>query len=676
MIQNLLREALRSRLPLPRVTALALLFAFAATPACTPPPAPKQVSAEIDANPVAPEIPVDATDPQRGSASAPVTVVVFGDYHCPHCRRANAMLAQLEATYGSNLRVVWKHFPQEDEDAVAAAVLASGLHHLGGDDLFWAFHDGVYSERRAGDTLQSMVAKSLDKARSGRALETKAIADAAQEQGVSKVKADLELGEKLGVTALPTLFVNGTRMVGVGSKKELAGVIDAELAATKRAPRGESPTDTYAARVRENLQRGPLVPSEAPADDDADDADVEPIDDTNFRVPVVGSPVRGKMDALVTIVEFGDFQCPYCTKAQRTLRKVAERYGDKVRFVFKNNPLPFHKRAEPASQLAMEILAKKGEDAFWVAHDSIYAQDGALDDAALGKIARAAGLDEAATLEAVKKHAHEGAIERDLFLADDVGARGTPYFYVNGRKVVGAQNYATFAAVIDEEYKQAEELVRAGIDARDVYATTIADGRVEPPPERSEEPKLRAGAKTDAPRLGSKKAAIEIHVFADFECPHCSAQADALHELYEAFPNDVTLLYHQLPLSFHRHARDAAIASLEARKQKGDTAFWQLHDGMFGDQAQLSREELMARFRVAGLDDKQLEKAFDDGRFDKRLADDLAFAEKVGAEGTPTTFIDGYVFHGAQSTIRMKKLVRRLLEEKAARTPASGNAKR
>ena len=111
-----------------------------------------------------------------------------------------------------------------------------------------------------------------------------------------------------------------------------------------------------------------------------------------FAVPVGTSPARGDQAALVTIVEFGDFQCPFCARVQPQLEAVRKRYGKAVRIVWKNQPLPFHPRAEPAAELALEARAQKGDEAFFRVHDALFrAPD--LEEASLLEIAKGEALD-------------------------------------------------------------------------------------------------------------------------------------------------------------------------------------------------------------------------------------------------------------------------------------------
>jgi protein-disulfide isomerase len=96
-------------------------------------------------------------------------------------------------------------------------------------------------------------------------------------------------------------------------------------------------------------------------------------DKTVWKVPVdAKDPIRGPADALVTIVEWSDFQCPFCKRVEATMKQIKDSYASDVRVVWKDNPLPFHNRAKPAATLARMAFDLKGEKGFWVAHDGLY----------------------------------------------------------------------------------------------------------------------------------------------------------------------------------------------------------------------------------------------------------------------------------------------------------------
>jgi protein-disulfide isomerase len=183
-------------------------------------------------------------------------------------------------------------------------------------------------------------------------------------------------------------------------------------------------------------------------------------------VPVEGAPLRGNPSAYVTIVQFEDYQCPFCARAEPTMRRIAEVYGSDVRFVMRHNPLPFHGRARPAA-LAAECAFQQGR--FWQMHDLLFANTSALEDTDLERYAGQIGLDVAKWKECVEAADFE-RIDADARLAASVGARGTPAFFVNGQPVSGAQPFEAFQKVIDQELAKARA---SGIPAADYYRKAI-----------------------------------------------------------------------------------------------------------------------------------------------------------------------------------------------------------
>jgi len=112
-----------------------------------------------------------------------------------------------------------------------------------------------------------------------------------------------------------------------------------------------------------------------------------------YRIPVDDSPMKGPADALVTIVESSDFECPFCKRVGPTMKQIEQAYPGKVRFVFKHNPLPFHPKAMPAAIATEEARAQGGSAKFWEMHDRLFESAPALDRPALERAAQSAGLD-------------------------------------------------------------------------------------------------------------------------------------------------------------------------------------------------------------------------------------------------------------------------------------------
>src|SRR5262249_53095350 len=212
----------------------------------------------------------------------------------------------------------------------------------------------------------------------------------------------------------------------------------------------------------------------------------------------------GKNDALVTMVEFSDFQCPYCKKVEDSLKKVHDTYGDKVRLVWKHEPLPFHPRAEPAAQLTLEARAEKGEKGFWEAHDKLFESQPKLEDADLDSIAQAMGLNMDKLHDAMKNHKYKKEIDADADLGDDLQASGTPHFFINGRRLVGAQPFEKFQKIIDEEIKHAQDVLAKGTKADKIYDELIKDGKGAPEPE-----KKQVAPSPSAPSRGKGKVVMQ-----------------------------------------------------------------------------------------------------------------------------------------------------------------------
>lgn len=169
-----------------------------------------------------------------------------------------------------------------------------------------------------------------------------------------------------------------------------------------------------------------------------------------FTVSGVEDLSKGDAKAPITIVEFSDFECPYCRRAQASLLKVQEVYQDKVRMVFRHYPLPFHAKAPKASEAA-QCAADQGK--FWPMHDLLFSDKSKLDVVDLKAAAKTLGLDVAVFDKCLDSDKHAARIEADLTEGKKLGVTGTPTFFINGIRIVGAQPFEKFKEVIDEELK-------------------------------------------------------------------------------------------------------------------------------------------------------------------------------------------------------------------------------
>ncbi|MBC7171470.1 MAG: thioredoxin domain-containing protein, partial [Polyangiaceae bacterium] len=199
-------------------------------------------------------------------------------------------------------------------------------------------------------------------------------------------------------------------------------------------------------------------------------------DPERHEVPIEGRPSKGPHDALVTIVEITDFECPYCSRVQSELARVLAGHPE-VRLVVVNAPMPFHRHAAVAAEAALEAFAQGGDAAFFRMHDLLFDNQHALAPADLRTYAERAGLDVARFSAALESGTHRPALARDVALASSLGVRGTPTFYINGRPVLGAQPYEVFEEVVVEELEAAEGLIEQGLPRERVYDAFRAAAR-------------------------------------------------------------------------------------------------------------------------------------------------------------------------------------------------------
>ncbi|MGH7285051.1 MAG: DsbA family protein, partial [Polyangiaceae bacterium] len=168
------------------------------------------------------------------------------------------------------------------------------------------------------------------------------------------------------------------------------------------------------------------------------------------------SPVRGKSTATVSVVEFADFQCPFCKRAEDdAVSQIRKDYPDKVKIVWRDLPLPFHQNAEPAAEAAREAYAQKGATGFWKMHDLLFANQTKLERTDLDGYAKQVGLDMTKFAAAIDQHTHKAEIDADSKAAEAAGIQGTPAFVVNGYFLSGAQPYTKFKKLIDRSLSEA-----------------------------------------------------------------------------------------------------------------------------------------------------------------------------------------------------------------------------
>lgn len=178
----------------------------------------------------------------------------------------------------------------------------------------------------------------------------------------------------------------------------------------------------------------------------------QPAEDANkiHEIPIGNSPVKGNRSAPVTIVEFSDYQCPYCSQLQSTLNDVLKAYPKDVKLVFKNFPLQFHNQARNA---AKATLAAGEQGKFWEMHDIVFQKFNQLSEQKFVEFAKQIGLDVNKFAADYKSNKYDFQISQDTNLGTGIGVRGTPTLFINGQRVT-RRSFADFKETIDNILKK------------------------------------------------------------------------------------------------------------------------------------------------------------------------------------------------------------------------------
>jgi len=587
------------------------------------------------------KVPVDDS-PTLGKAYAPITLVEISDYQCPFCSRGNTTILQLQKEYGDKLRLVMKQNPLDSihpqARGAAKAALAAGVQ-----GKYWQMHDKMFENQRALD--QASLEKYAQELGLDVARFKKDQADPKWDQVIQK---DQALASQLQATSTPQFFINGRRISGARDAAVFKQIIDEELTKVEALVKsGVKPDQVYATL----MARAASAPAAAPAPAAAAPAAAVK------KVPVPDdAPYLGPKHAKVTIVEFSDFECPFCQRALPALNQLKDAYPRDVKVVFRQYPLP--PNMHPNAQISAEAsLAAHEQGKFWPMHDKLFENRTALGRDSLEKYAEQIGLNMSKFKAALDSGKFKQKVSEDMAAGSSVGVNGTPTFFINGQMQVGGLGFDQWKARIDEEIKKADKLLATGVKPEKLYERLLEEGAntapavaaaPAPPPAPGVAPP--AGAAKDvpvgnAPVKGPRGAPVTIVEYSDFQCPFCSQGAQVLKQLEGTYKEKVRVAYKHQPLqSMHPNAQMAAEASMAAQEQG---RFWEYHDKLFANQRALDRASLEKYAQEIGLDVNKFKSALDSGKFKGAVANDSAEGNRIGADATPTFFVNGRMVQGA-----------------------------
>ncbi|HEX4460508.1 MAG TPA: thioredoxin domain-containing protein [Polyangia bacterium] len=604
--------------------------------------------------------------PAKGPEHAKVTIVEYSDFQCPFCSRVEPTIDQIVKTYGKDVRVLWKNQPLPfHQNAMPAAEIAMAGYAKKGNDTFWKLHDTLFKNQ------QQLTRPDLEKYAKEAGLSDDDIKDALDAKKYdAQIKADSAEGTKFGARGTPAFFINGRSLSGAQPFDAFKKVIDEEIAAATKAMANGAKLDN----VYQVLTSNGKTEAGAPAQPKPQQAMADPA--AVYKVPLGASPEKGQKTAKVTVVEFSDFQCPFCSRVEPTLTQLEQEYGKDLRIVWKNNPLPFHQNAMPAAKAA---VAAGDQGKFWEMHDKMFADQAHLDEATFEKYAGELHLNMSKFKAAMADPKSDADIKADMALAEKLGSRGTPGFFINGRPLRGAQPKESFKAVIDKEIVAADALLKSGTKPADLYNELTKNGKdkaeagAAPAAQRPGQPDPNTVYRAlieDAPVKGAdaKHAKVTIVTWSDFQCPFCGRVEPTLDTIMQTYGKEVRIAFKQYPLPMHNNAHAAAEAALAAKAQG---KFWEMHDIMFKNQQKLDRPSLDQYAAQIGLNVEKFKSDMDSGKWKSKVDAEQAEGSKLGVSGTPAFFLNGKSLVGAQPLDAFKAKIDAEIKEADAK--AHGN---
>ncbi|MBQ1267325.1 MAG: thioredoxin domain-containing protein [Proteobacteria bacterium] len=580
-----------------------------------------------------------------GDPNAPVTIVEFTDFECPFCSRANDTVHQLIEKNPGKAKLVYRAYPLSfHKNAQLAHQAAEAAKKQG---KFVEYYDILFKNQKAlGRDKLIEYAKSLGLD------EAKFVADMDSPETVAAVKADQAAGNKAGVNGTPHFLFNGRALSGAQPLEKFQATLDEEVkVANDLLAKGVAADKLYEEIIKRNINGGPApAPRQAaPAPAPAPELPMVIPQGESYHLDVTKLPMKGNKDAKVTIVEFSDYECPYCSRAEASIKALLDAYPNDVRVAFVNMPLPFHRNARPA---AMAALAAGQQGKYWEMHEKLFANQRGLNEEFYIKAATELGLDIEKFKNDMKDPNLNGIIQKGINDAQKVGLGGTPSFLINGVQFVGAQPVENFKKVVDAELERAKRVeTKCSLSGEDLYKKLVEKA---PKPKNPEDDyhfvdvngaPVEHFADGKNVHSANTDALVTIVEYTDFQCPFCSRGNATLQELLKNNPGKFNVYFRHYPLPFHDKAQLAHQAA-EAAKKQGK--FWEYYDLLFANQDKLDRDNLIKFAKELGLDETKFVADMDSAEAVAAVKADLASGEKAGVQGTPHFLINGHIVSGAQ----------------------------
>ncbi|WP_083808437.1 DsbA family protein [Granulicella tundricola] len=545
--------------------------------------------------------------------AAPATLIVFSDFACPFSARTFFTLQKLSTRYPNSLHILYKQTPlpiHPDAPLAARAALAAARQNR-----YNAMAELLFANQTHQDlpTFLSFARQlHLDIPRFRRDYDSPAVA--------AQLATDLEESHAFGVIETPTSFLNGKLLSGLQDEPTLTALID----------------------------KASTTPSIAPTLASGNDGTItDPTLLAQILAPT--SPTQGPATAPLTIVEFTDFQCPFCRAAVAPMEQLMAARGQEVRWIFRAFPLDFHQFAEQSAEAA---LAAGEQGKFWPMHDLLFAHQSALTLADLHTYAQQLNLNLPAFDEAMSTHRLAGQVAADRALGLRAGVSGTPTFMVDGHLMVGARSLTELAALADAH--------------RNFAGIQNASARVPTAPAATHQ------VLGPEPSSGQPDTPITLTWFTDVRSPLAAHQAELLRTLTAHYEGRIRVLFKADPLVTHPDSRLASAALFAALALGGSDKFWPMFDALADRRDLLDRPKLLTIAAAMHLNASAFEKSLDQSEND--VTADQQEATRRGISGAPVLFLNTERVDGLQREAFYTAILDRQLKDQLKAQPTTTQA--
>ncbi|GJM42277.1 MAG: hypothetical protein DHS20C20_25590 [Ardenticatenaceae bacterium] len=588
--------------------------------------------------------------PYRGNPNAPVIIEEFSDFQCPFCGRfVEQTFPSIDSNQIANGEVllIFYDFPLNIHPQAEAAANAARCAGEQSALAYWEMHDLLFANisgwsNNQANAVFTSYGETLD-------LEMESFTNCLDTgKYLEAVRADFQVGLSRGVSSTPSFFINDQPLIGA---QPLATFNEAIALISSGESIVEAPT-------QQELPPEFAIPTPVPISTEPEN--------------VAWS--AGNPNAPVQIVEFTDYQCPFCQQyAIETFPTVFREMIESGRVFYAIKDLPLDNLHPEAIVAGTAVRCAGEQEAYKEMHDAVFANQaiwgGSGETAAINvftDLAEDIGLDSEALTSCI-----ELGEQRSLVLANQqeslaLGVSSTPTFYMNGYPLRGAQPYDVFDGVAGLiENDELEATLEAQM--RQAYAQAQAQATQEAQPQTPEQP-------VDIPidgayAVGDPNAPVTIIEYTDFQCPFCSRHYEQTFLQLKDDYIDAGLVYYvfkDFPLT--QIHPDAVLAANAARCAGDQGAYLEMHGALFAKQDEWNGrsdpEAIFNQFAAEmGLDEAQFGSCLADGTYDTEIYADLDEGYSYGVSGTPAFFLNGYFLSGAQPYGTFVDAIAFLIEE-------------